>query len=69
MSLKIPAHLKELRFLQLTLYTLIFLIISPLLSGSFIFSILTQIFILNSLLVSLSAGGFENRYKLVLWSL
>jgi voltage-gated potassium channel len=69
MSLNIPAHLKELRFLQLTLYTLIFLIITPLLSSSLILSILAQVFILNSLLVSLSAGGFENRYKLVLWSL
>ena len=69
MSLNIPAHLKELRFLQLTLFTLVFLIISPLLSSSLILSILAQILILNSLLVSLSAGGFESRYKLVLWSL
>ena len=54
MSLNIPAHLKELRFLQLTLFTLVFLIISPLLSSSLILSILAQIFILSSLLVSRS---------------
>jgi voltage-gated potassium channel len=68
-SLRLPSHLKELRFLQLTLYTLIFLIISPLLSGSLIINILAQVFILNSLLVSLSAGGPKRRHKEVLWSL
>jgi voltage-gated potassium channel len=69
MTLKIPAHLKELRFLQLTLYTLVFLIISPLLSGSLIFNILAQVFLLNSLLVSLSAGGYQVHLKWLLWSL
>jgi voltage-gated potassium channel len=69
LSLRLPSHLKELRFLQLTLYTLIFLIISPLLSGSLIINILAQVFILNSLLVSLSAGGPKRRHKWILWSL
>jgi voltage-gated potassium channel len=68
-SLRLPSHLKELRFLQLTLYALIFMIISPLLAGNLIFNILAQIFILNSLLVSLSAAGSKSHYKLVLWSL
>jgi voltage-gated potassium channel len=68
-SLRLPSHLKELRFLQLTVYTLIFLIFSPLFSGSLIFNILVQVFILNSLLVSLSAGGPKSRHKWILWSL
>jgi voltage-gated potassium channel len=67
--LRLPSHLKELRFLQLTLYTLIFLIISPLLCGSYLINVLAQIFILNSLLVSLSAGGPKKRHKEVLWTL
>jgi voltage-gated potassium channel len=66
---QLSSHLKELRFLQLILYALIFMIISPLLAGSLICNILAQIFILNSLLVSLSAAGYRSRYKLVLWSL
>jgi voltage-gated potassium channel len=68
MSLNLPAHLKELRFLQLTLYTLIFLIISPPLSDSLIFNILAQVFLFNSLLVSLSVGGHEVHLKWLLWS-
>jgi voltage-gated potassium channel len=67
--LQLSSHLKELRFLQLTVYTLIFLILSPLLSGSHIINVLAQIFILNSLLVSLSAGGPKSRHKWILWSL
>jgi hypothetical protein len=50
-------------------YTLIFLVLSPLLSGSHIFNILAQIFILNSLLVSISASGPQSRQKWILWGL
>jgi hypothetical protein len=66
---RLPSHLKELRFLQLTFYALILLIISPLLSGSLILNILAQGFLFNSLLVSLSASGHQVRLKWLLWSL
>lgn len=69
MVLKIPASFKELRFLQLTLYTIFFLIISPVLSHNWPLSILTELFLLNALLVSLSAGGRQVRLKWSLWSL
>jgi voltage-gated potassium channel len=69
MVLKIPTSLKELRFLQLTLYTIFFLIISPVLSHSWPLSILTELFLLNALLVSLSAGGRQVRLKWSLWCL
>jgi voltage-gated potassium channel len=68
-SIQLPSYLKELRFLQLTVYTLISLIIFPVLPGSIIINVLAQIFILNSLLVSLSAGGTKSRHKWILWSL
>jgi hypothetical protein len=69
MFLNFSAHLKEMRFLQLTFYALILLIISPLLSGSLILNILAQGFLFNSLLVSLSASGHQVRLKWLLWSL
>jgi voltage-gated potassium channel len=64
-----PSHLKELRFLQLTCYALVLLIISPLLSGSLTLNILGQGLLLNSLLVALSAGEPRVRLKWLLWSL
>ncbi len=69
MSLNVPAHLKELRFLQLTLYTILLLLASPLLAHLWLFSILAEVFLLNSLLVSLSASGHQVRLKWPLWSL
>jgi voltage-gated potassium channel len=67
MSLRLPHHLKELRFLQLAVYTLIFVTIFPLLSDSHILDLLAQIFLLNSLLVSISAGGPKSRLNWILW--
>jgi voltage-gated potassium channel len=69
MSLRLPHHLKELRFLQLAVYTLIFVTIFPLLSDSHILDLLAQIFLLNSLLVSISAGGPKSRLNWILWIL
>lgn len=69
MPLKIPTHLKELRFLQLTLYTILLLVASPLLAHRWLFKILAEVFLLNSLLVSLSASGHQVRLKWPLWSL
>jgi voltage-gated potassium channel len=69
MSLKILTHIKELRFLQLTIFTAFFLVASPLLGNSVIFKILTQIFFINSLLVSLSASGKQVRLRWFLWIL
>ncbi|MBM3150318.1 MAG: hypothetical protein FJ126_07725 [Deltaproteobacteria bacterium] len=69
MFLKIPSHLKELRFLQLTIFTVLFLLVLPLLVNRVIFKILTQLFFLNSLLVSLSASGKKVRLRGLLWSL
>lgn len=69
MSLKISNYLKELRFLQLTLYTILFLIASPLLTHRWLVSTLAEVFLLNSLLVSLSASGHQIRLKWLLWSL
>jgi len=69
MFLKIPSHLKELRFLQLTIFTVIFLIVSPPLGNTIIFKISAQLFFLNSLLVSLSASGKKIRLRGLLWSL
>jgi voltage-gated potassium channel len=67
--LKIPTHLKELRFLQLTLYTILLLVASPLLAHRWLFKIVAEVFLLNSLLVSLSASGRQVRLKWPLWSL
>jgi hypothetical protein len=69
MFLKIPSHLKELRFLQLTIFTVIFLIVSPLLGNTIIFKISAQLFFVNSLLVSLSASGKTIRLRGLLWGL
>jgi hypothetical protein len=69
MSFKIISHIKELRFLQLTIFTVLYLLLSPLLGNSVIFKILTQLFFINSLLVSLSASGKQVRLRGLLWSL
>jgi voltage-gated potassium channel len=69
MWLKVPERLKELRFLQLTLYTVGFVIVSPLLSSNLIINILAEIFLLNSLLVSLSASEGRFHLEWPLWGL
>ena len=69
MYLKLRPYLKELRFLQLTVYMLLFLILSPLLANRLLINVLVQIFILDSLLVSLSAGGDKRHHRWVLLGL
>lgn len=69
MFLNVPGHLKELRFLQLTLFTILFLLAAPFLLHRWLVSILAEVFLLNSLLVSLSASGHQVRLKWPLWSL
>jgi voltage-gated potassium channel len=69
MFLKISSHLKALLFLQLTLFTILFLVVSPILGNRVIFKILTQLFFLNALLVSLSASGKQVRLRGLLWVL
>lgn len=69
MFLKIPSHLQELRFLQLTIFAVIFLIVSPFLGNTIIFKIFAQLFFLNSMLVSLSASGKKIHLRGLLWGL
>ena len=69
MFFKMPAHLQELRFLQLTIFTVLLLIVSSLLGNTIIFKIFAQLFFLNSLLVSLSASGKKIRLRGLLWGL
>lgn len=69
MFLNVPGHLKELRFLQLTLFTILFLLAAPFLLHRWLVGILAEVFLLNSLLVSLSASGHQVRLKWPLWSL
>jgi hypothetical protein len=59
--------LKELRFLQLTLYFLFFLFALPYFGWDWIFKLFSSIFLLNALLVSLSASGTTVRLKWLLW--
>lgn len=58
---------KELRFLQLTVYILFFLFTFPFFGHEWIFKLFSSIFLLNALLVSLSAGGRHVRLKWLLW--
>ncbi|MFZ5450369.1 MAG: ion channel [Thermodesulfobacteriota bacterium] len=64
---KISSYLKELRFLQLTIYLLLLLIIWPLMDVNWFFAILVEFFLINSLLVSLSALGPRIHFKWFLW--
>ncbi len=61
--------LKELRFLQLTLYSIFFLFAIPLFGHEWILRLFSSIFLLNALLVSLSASGKTVRLKWLLWIL
>jgi len=64
---KISSYLKELRFLQLTIYLLLLLIIWPLVAVNWFFAILVEFFLINSLLVTLSALGPRVHFKWFLW--
>ncbi len=61
--------LKELRFLQLVLYIVIFLLIFPVLRHDWLLRLFSDIFLLNALLVAISAGGKEIRWKWLYWLL
>lgn len=61
--------LKKLRFLQLTLYIIFFLFASPFFGHYWILRLFSSIFLLNALLVSISASGKTVHMKWLLWVL
>ncbi len=61
--------LKEFRFLQLSLLIIAFMFVSPFLERNWFFQILLQLFMLNSVLVTLSAAGKGVRIRRTLWIL
>ena len=63
------AWLKELRFLQLTLYIIFFLFALPFFSHRWSLQLFSSIFLLNALLVSLSASGKKIRFRWAFWLL
>jgi voltage-gated potassium channel len=63
------AWLKELRFLQLTLYIIFFLFTQPFFGHRWSLQLFSSIFLLNALLVSLSASGKKIRFRWVFWLL
>lgn len=67
MGPKTWALLKELRFLQLTLYIIFFLFAFPLFGHDWLMRLFSSVFLLNALLVSLSASGRAVRVKWLLW--
>jgi hypothetical protein len=60
---------KELRFLQLTLYFIFFLFAFPSFSNEWLLRLFSSFFLLNALLVSLSASGKTIHVKWLLWVL
>jgi voltage-gated potassium channel len=66
MPRNLAAWSKSLRFLQLTLFILLFLLIMPLITGYPCIVILFHLLLLNTLLVSLSASHRLPRLRLVL---
>lgn len=69
MGAKPRAMLKELRFLQLTLYIIFFLFASPFFGQDWILRLFSSIFLLNALLVSISASWKTVHMKWLLWIL
>lgn len=63
------AKIKDLRFFQLTVYILFFLFAFPFFGKDWILRIFSSIFLLNALLVSLSASSKTVRMKWLLWVL
>lgn len=63
------AKLKERRFFQLSALIIVFLMLSPFLRENWLFQILVQLFMLNSMLVTLSAAGNRRRIRQTLWIL
>lgn len=62
-------QLKEWRFFQLSLLIIAFLFISPFLGRNWLFQVLMQLFMLNTLLVTLSATGNTSRLRRAMWIL
>lgn len=62
-------QLRNLRFLQLTGFIIFFLFAFPLIGREWLLRLISSIFLLNALLVSLSASGHHIRFAWVLWLL
>ncbi len=69
MASKTWALIKQLRFLQLTLYIVFVMFALPFLGHEFILRLFTSIFLFNALLVTLSASGKKIRLQWLLWAL
>jgi voltage-gated potassium channel len=69
MASKTWALIKQLRFLQLTLYIIFVMFALPFLGHEFILRLFTSIFLFNALLVTLSASGKKIRLQWLLWAL
>jgi Ion channel len=69
MASKNWALVKQLRFLQLTLYIVFVMFALPFLGHEFLLRIFTSIFLFNALLVTLSASGKKIRFQWFLWVL
>jgi Ion channel len=65
--LKSAYRFENWRFLQLTVYLVVFWIFFPLLGEKWLAQILVQLFVLNSILVSASATGESSQLKKLLW--
>ncbi len=63
------SRFKNLRFLQLILYILVFTILLPFFDYDWLLKLVSAIFLLNALLVSLSTGPQPWRYRTLLWVL
>jgi hypothetical protein len=57
------------RFLQLTIFLLFCWISFPIFGDNWVIQVLTQLFILNTVLVTLSAAGKGKKLKIILWIL
>jgi voltage-gated potassium channel len=68
-SIVIWHRLQKLRFLQLLLYILVFTLIMPFFQFDWVLQLVSDIFLLNALLVSLSTGPQSRRWQAFLWIL
>jgi voltage-gated potassium channel len=68
-AVSVTSRFEKWRFLQLTMFIVLFMLLSPILDRLGIIQILTQLFLLNSLLVTVSAAGENPRLKRIVWIL
>jgi hypothetical protein len=61
------SRFKPLRFLELTLFMGLFLTVSPFFHDDWTIRVLTELFLINSLLVTLSTGGMRTGVRRLLW--